>query len=97
MYPFAPIAGEGPQKFGSDSEHLPVFKALCGDDQEQNAGMIQASNPENLPVFKAPGGDNPEQNAETIRNRTRGQSTHPIQNTSLFLRLYAGKIRNRTR
>ena len=33
----------------------------------------------------------------TIRNRTRGQSTHPLRNTSLFLRLNVGTIRNRSR
>ena len=32
-----------------------------------------------------------------IRNRTRGQSTHPIRNTSPFLRLHAETIRNRMR
>ena len=32
----------------------PHFKALCGDDTEQNAGTIHASNPEHLPDFKAP-------------------------------------------
>ena len=47
-----------------DLEHLPVFKALCGDNPEQNAGTIHASNQEQLPVFKAPHRDDPEQNAE---------------------------------
>ena len=45
--------------FGSNLEHLPVFKALSRADLEQNAGTIHKSNPEHLLVFKAPRGDNP--------------------------------------
>ena len=37
--------------FWSDSEHLPVLKALCGADLEQNAGIIHESNPEYLLAF----------------------------------------------
>ena len=44
------------QTIWADSEHLLVFKALCGDDPEQNSGKIHASNVEHLPVFKAPRG-----------------------------------------
>ena len=40
--------------------YLPIFKAPRGDDPEQNAGTILASNPEHLPVFKALCRDNPE-------------------------------------
>ena len=44
-------------------DHLPVFKALRGDNPEQNAGTICASNLEHLPVFKALCGEDPEKNA----------------------------------
>ena len=44
--------------FGSDFEHLPIFKALHRADPEQNALTIHESNPENLLAFKAPRGDN---------------------------------------
>ena len=54
------------QKYRYDSEHLPVFKALYGDNPEQNAVTIHASNPEHLPYFKAPHGKNLEQNAGMI-------------------------------
>ena len=57
--------------FGSDLEHLPVFNALCGDNPEQSAGTVHATNPEHLPVFKAPRG--------TIRNRTRGRDDPCVQ------------------
>ena len=40
--------------FWSNLEHFPVFKALRRADPEQNAGMINESNPEHLLVFKAP-------------------------------------------
>ena len=50
----------------SDSEHLPIFRALCGDNPEQNAGTNHACNLEHLPSFKARRGDDPEQNAGTI-------------------------------
>ena len=43
-----------------------VFKPVYGDDPEQNAGTIHASNPEHLPVCKAPHEEDPEKNAETI-------------------------------
>ena len=43
----------------SNPENLLVFKALCGANQEQNAGTIQVSNPEHLLVLKAPSGANP--------------------------------------
>ena len=42
------------KQFGSNSKHLPVFKAL------------QASNPESLLVFEAPRGDDMEENVGTI-------------------------------
>ena len=45
--------------FGSDLEHLPIFKALLVADPEQNAGTIHESNPEHLLVLKAPCGDDP--------------------------------------
>ena len=45
--------------FGSDLEHLPVFKALRRADPEQNAGTIHKSKPEHLLVLKAPRGDDP--------------------------------------
>ena len=45
--------------FGSNLEHLPVFKALSRADPEQNAGTIHKSNLEQLLVFKAPRGDDP--------------------------------------
>ena len=77
------------QKCQSDSEHLPVYRALYGDDPEQNAGAIHASNREHALFLRLHMG--------TIRNRTRGRSTSLIQNTSLFLRLYAETIWNRTR
>ena len=51
-------------KIGSASEHLPVFKALCGYDSEKNAGTIQASNPEHLTVFKVLRGDDLEQESK---------------------------------
>ena len=47
-------------------EHLPVFKALCGNNPQHNAGMTHASNPEHLLIFKAPHGDDMEQNVRTI-------------------------------
>ena len=50
------------KNIGSDLEQLHVFKALCNDNTEHNAGSINASNPEYLSVFKVPCGDNPEQN-----------------------------------
>ena len=37
----------------SNSEDLLVFKALCKDDLEQNAGPIHMPNPEHLLLFKA--------------------------------------------
>ena len=43
--------------FGSNFEHLPVFKALRGANVEQNAGTIHESNAEHFLVFKAPHGD----------------------------------------
>ena len=52
--------------FWSISRHIPFFQPLCGDDPEQNAGTIHASNSEHLPVFKAPRGDDPEHIAGTI-------------------------------
>ena len=51
---------------GSNSEHLPVLNAVCGDDPKQNAGTIHVSNQEDLPVFKTPCGEDPEKNAGTI-------------------------------
>ena len=54
--------------FGSYLEHLPVFKAPCGDNLQQNAGTINTSNPEYLPVLKASHGDHPEQKAGTIHS-----------------------------
>ena len=39
---------------------------ICGDDPEQNAETIHASNPEHLFVFKALCGDDLEQNAGKI-------------------------------
>ena len=48
------------------------FKALCGDDPEQNAGTIHMSNPECLFVFKAPRGDDPSQ------WRKKNLSTHKV-------------------
>ena len=65
-------------------ENFPVFKALCGDNPEQNAATIHAFNPEHLPVLRLYAG--------IIWNRTRGQSAHPIRNTSLLLRLYVGTL-----
>ena len=61
------------KSFGFDKEHLPVFKPLCRDDLEQNAGMIHESNPkhlplsnpEHLPILKAPRKDILEQNVGT--------------------------------
>ena len=50
----------------SNLEHLPVFKALCGDNSEQNLETIHVSILEHLPVFKALCGDNSELNVETI-------------------------------
>ena len=32
-------------------ELLSVFRALCGDNPEQNAGTIHAFNPKHLPIF----------------------------------------------
>ena len=52
-------------------EHLPVHKALLGDDPGRNAGTIHASNPEHLPVFKALHVGNPERNAGTIHGRRK--------------------------
>ena len=46
--------------FGSNLEHLPVFKAISGADPEQNAGMNHEYNPENLLVSKALRGDDPQ-------------------------------------
>ena len=72
----------------SNPEHLLVFKAPRGADPQVqsgtpflfrlHAGTNHESNPEPLIVFKAP---------------PRGQSTSPIQNTSLFLRLHGGTIK----
>ena len=55
--------------FWPDLERLPICKALCRADPEQNAGTINKSNPEHmgiihesnlehLLVLKAPRGDN---------------------------------------
>ena len=44
----------------------PVFKALRGDNPEQTAGTIHASNPENIPVLKVLLGDDLKRNAGTI-------------------------------
>ena len=38
--------------FGSNSEHLPVFRALRWADREESAGTIHKSNPEHLLVLK---------------------------------------------
>ena len=54
------------KKCWSNLELLLIFKALCVDDPEQNAGTIHASNQEHLLVFKAPRWDDPEKNAGTI-------------------------------
>ena len=70
------------QKFGcGDNPRIqsgkpPCLKAQGGDYPEQNAGMIHASNLEHLLVVKAL--------RLTIQNRTRGQSTGPVQNTFSF-------------
>ena len=45
--------------FVSDLEHLLVFKALRGADQEQYAGTIQESNKEHLLFFEAQRADKP--------------------------------------
>ena len=42
------------KKCWSNSEHLTLFKALCGDDLDQNMPMTVASSPEHLPVIKTP-------------------------------------------
>ena len=46
--------------FGSNLEHLRIFKALRGADPEQNAGTIHEPNREDLPIFKVPRGDDPQ-------------------------------------
>ena len=41
----------------SNPEYILVFRAICGDNPEQNAGTIHALIPEHLLVFKALRGD----------------------------------------
>ena len=69
-------------------EQLPVFKALCRDNPDQNAGPIHASNPEYLLVLKALRGADPEQNKGTIH------MSNPEH--LLILKAPCGTIRNRT-
>ena len=53
----------------------PFVKAPRGDDPEQNARTIYASNPEHLLVFKAPRGDDLEHNAGTIQTSNLGNTS----------------------
>ena len=50
----------------SNTEHLLVFKALRGDNLEQNAVTIHTLIPEHLLLVKALRGDDPTHNAGTI-------------------------------
>ena len=66
--------------------HETLTLSTCADNSTVSKKLNKTfrSNLEHLPVFKALCG--------AIRNRTPGQSTSPIRNTSLFLRLHAGTI-----
>ena len=62
---------------------------MCADNSiVTQTKQTFVSDSEHLPDFKTLRVADPEQDG--------GRSTSPIRNTSLFLRLYAGTIRNRT-